>query len=196
MGKKIANVITTVLLIVLVLLVLAMFAMRLTGRTPSIFGYQVYRVSSDSMEPELMIGDVILVRSVPADEIKKGDIITYNSLQGETRGRSITHRVVSEPEITGDRYFYQTKGDVPGATPDPQITYDQVEGKFICKIPVIDKLYSFFLTPYGLISIIAVIVIMFGYEMISLMASNKALDKIDDEIFSSEEPEDNNSKQS
>ena len=190
MGKKIANVITTVLLIVLVLLVLAMFAMRLTGRTPSILGYQVYRVFTDSMEPELKIGDIILVKSVSAEEIKKGDIVTYNSLQGEIRGQSITHRIVSDPEVVGGRYIYQTKGDALGAVPDPQITYDQVEGKYICKIPVIDKLYSFFLTSYGLITIIAVIVVMFGYEMISLIASNKALDKIDDEIFGSEELED------
>ena len=185
-AKRIFKIFTTVILIALIVLVAFMFFTRLTGNAPSLFGYHFFRVSSGSMEPELMIGDVILTKDTPPEGIKKGDIITYKSESGEMKGYEITHRVVTEPSVTDGVYKYQTQGDAKGAPLDPVITYDQVVGKYICKIPLIDKLYSFFLTKFGLITIVAVIIVAFGYEMISLFLSYRSFDKKADEYLKSE----------
>lgn len=181
MAKKIINVFTTILLVVLVVFVVAMFLTRLTGNTPEVFGFRVYRVATGSMEPNLAIDDVILIKSTSAEDIHKGDIITYLGSEGTMNGYTVTHRVIEEPVKVGSRYTIQTKGDVVGALPDPVITDDMVIGKFICKLPLLDKLYSFFNKPYGLVTFIAVIIALFGYEMISIMISYRSLDKIDDE---------------
>lgn len=189
MAKKIFNVITWIFLILLIALVVMMFTARLSGRSPSVFGFHVFRVSSDSMEPTLVRGDVILVKESAADEIKNGDIITYKSREGLMAGEMITHRVVEEPDTTGGVYHYQTMGDAVGAPLDPVITYDQVEGRFLCKLPLIDKLYSFFFTPFGLIAFIVLILVLFGYEMISLILSYKTIDTKAEAYFKSVEQE-------
>ena len=183
MVKKVVNTIFTVILIILIVLVIFLFVVRLSGNSPSIFGYHVFRVSSGSMEPVLMRGDVILVKAVNAEEIQNGDIITYKSKEGQMAGEMITHRVVTEPQVRDGMYYYQTRGDLEGASLDPIITFEQVEGKYIQKLPIIDKLYSFFFTPYGLIAFIFVIVALFGYEMISLILSYRSLDEKDDDYY-------------
>lgn len=183
MLKKVANIISTIFLVFLVVLVIVLFIVRVSGNSPSIFGYHVYRVSSGSMEPTLMLGDVIVTKEVAAEEIQKNDIVTYKSLEGDMAGEMITHRVVAEPEKEGDTYIFQTQGDWEGASLDPKITYEQIEGKYQFKVPFLDKMYSFFFTPYGLIIFIFVIVVLFGYEMISLIMSYKSLDEKDDDYY-------------
>ena len=95
----------------------------------------------------------------------------------------ITHRVVEDPELNNGTYYFQTKGDAEGATLDPVVNDEQVQGVVVKKIPFIDKLYSFFFTPYGLILFIFIIVLLFGYEMISLIMSYKSIDEHDDDYY-------------
>lgn len=183
MLKKIVNIISTVVLILLVLLVVFVFITRAVNQVPSIFGYSIFRVSSDSMEPELMVGDVILVKSVKPEAIHQGDIITYLGNSGDLKDKMITHKVIREPYEKFGVYYYQTQGVREGSLPDPEITYDQIKGKFIRTLPFIDRMYAFFLSPVGLISFIALILVLFAYEMISLIVSYKSLDEHDDDYY-------------
>ena len=181
--RKIINIISTVILIALIALVIFLFVVRLSGNSPSIFGYHVLRVSSGSMEPTLMKGDVILVKKTPPNEIRNGDIVTYKSREGVMEGQLITHRVVAEPDVKNGTYYFQTQGDVAGAALDPVINDEQLVGRFVRKLALIDKLYSFFFTPYGLIIFIFVILALFGYEMISLILSYRSLDEKGDDYY-------------
>lgn len=183
MAKKILNVITTVILIILIALVVFIFISRLSGKTPSIFGYHIYRVQTDSMVPTLQVGDVIMVKETPAEDIEIGDIITYRVLEGDLAGQTITHRVYQEPVVRNDEYFYVTKGDKAGAAPDKEISYAQVEGRYVRTIPLINGLYTFFLSPAGLITFIGLIIVLFGYEMISLIVSYKSIDEKDEDYY-------------
>ena len=183
MVRKILNVIVTVILVILIAVVVFIFISRMNGSTPSIFGYSVFRVQTDSMTPTLQVGDVILTKQVPAEEIRLGDIITYDCKEGPLAGQTITHRVAQEPEKRNGTWYFRTKGDKAGATLDNEIAYDQVKGKYVRSMPIVDKLYSFFLSPAGLITFIGVIVVLFGYEMISLIVSYKRVDEKDDEYY-------------
>ena len=133
--RKISGILSTVLLVAVILLLVVIFITRITGHVPSVFGYSVFRVQTDSMTPFLQVGDVIIDKKVPAEEIKKGDIITYDCLSGDLAGQTITHRVVTDPESRNGTYYYQTQGDREGAPLDDIISYDQVEGKFVNKLP-------------------------------------------------------------
>lgn len=183
MARKIINILTTVLLILMVLLVIFIFITRATGNSPAIFGYRIFRVSSGSMEPELSIGDVILDHTVKADEIRKGDTITYKGNHGDFKDAMITHKVIEEPYQKDGVWYYQTQGIVAGSVKDPIITYDQVQGKFIKKLSFLNNIYTFFLSPYGLMTFILIILVLFGYEMISLILSYKSIDDQDDDYF-------------
>lgn len=126
-----------------------------------------------------MVGDVILVQSADAEDIQKGDIITYKSKDGSMYGREVTHRVVADPVIKHDTYYYQTQGDAVGAPLDKAITYDQVKGKYVRKLTLIGKLYGFMSKPIGVAIFIGVIVLLFGYEVISMIVSYRKIDEVD-----------------
>ena len=179
MFKKIINAISVIFLVFLVIFVLFTLVSRIMGETPSVFGNYIFRVSSDSMEPTLMVGDVILVQSADAEDIQKGDIITYKPKDGSMYGREVTHRVVADPVIKHDTYYYQTQGDAVGAPLDKAITYDQVKGKYVRKLTLIGKLYGFMSKPIGVAIFIGVIVLLFGYELISLIVSYRKIDEVD-----------------
>ncbi|MBQ9516291.1 MAG: signal peptidase I [Ruminococcus sp.] len=183
MVKKIFRIATTVLLVILIAIVIMVFITRMNGKSPSIFGYTVFRVQTDSMVPTLQVGDVILDKHVDADQIKVGDIITYNCLKGELKGQTITHRVISGPDYRDGECYFTTMGDKEGARADDEITYSQIEGKYLQTLPIVDKLYTFFLSPVGLIVFIGVIVILFAYEMISLIIAYKSVDEHDDDYY-------------
>lgn len=185
MFRKIVHAISVVFFVILILVVLYSLTARIMGETPSVFGYYFFRVSSDSMEPTLMVGDVILVHSANAEDIQKDDIITFKSKEGSMYGREVTHRVVLDPVVKNDKYYYQTQGDAPGAPLDKMITYDQVEGKFIRKLVVVGKILNFFYTPTGIIVLIGVIVLLFASEMIPLFFTSKKLDETDELLLDS-----------
>ena len=183
MARKIINIISTVLLVLLVLLVIFIFISRATGNSPSIFGYRLFRVSSGSMEPELSIGDVILDKKVTPEEIHKDDTITYKGDQGDFKGIMVTHKVIDEPYEENGVWYFQTQGIVSGSLKDPLITYDQVQGKMIKKLSYLNKIYTFFLSPAGLMTFILIIMVLFGYEMISLIISYRSFDDKDEDYY-------------
>lgn len=187
MARKIINILFTVLLVLLVLLVILIFITRATGNSPAIFGYRIFRVSSGSMEPELSIGDVILDHTVKAEEICKGDTITYKGKEGDFKDIMITHKVIEEPYEKDGVWHYQTQGIVPGSVKDPEITYDQVQGRFVRKLTFLNSVYTFFLSPYGLMTFILIILVLFGYEMISLILSYKSVNDYDEDYYEPKE---------
>ena len=177
------NVLSIVLLVLIVIFVVFTLISRVMGETPSVFGYYIFRVSSDSMEPTLMVGDVILVKAADAEEVQKDDIITYQSKDGSMYGREVTHRVVSGPVEKNGTYYYQTQGDADGAPLDMAITYDQIEGKYVRKLPLISKFYGFISSPTGVVVFIGIIVLLFGYELISLLVSYKKIDENENNVL-------------
>lgn len=183
MFKKIMNVLSIALLVILVLTVMFFFTSRIMGKTPSVFGNYIFRVSSDSMEPTLKVGDVILVRSADAKDIHKDDIVTYKSKDGSMYGRQVTHRVVTEPEEKNGTVYFQTQGDAPNAPLDKKITYDQIQGKYVRTLTLFGKVFNFFTTPTGIIIFIGVVIVLFGYEMIALLVSSKKIDESDELLF-------------
>ena len=187
--RKILRILGTVLLVFLLAVVIVIFNARINGEAPNVFGYQIYIVSSDSMEPKLMVDDVILVKQTEITNIQKGDIITYIGEEADLRGKYITHQVVEAPKKNGNRYELVTCGIKPGAMNDPVIYDDQVLGVYLRTIPHINKIYSFFLQPYGIIVFIFIIVALFGYEIIALIVSYKSLDYYDEDENEDEKSE-------
>ena len=93
--------------------------------------YKLILVTSDSMSPIFYSGDLIMIVKVDSDQVKVGDIVTF-----QTKNRELlTHRVV---EIKEDGEFV-TKGD---ASEEADVWSDgwkleKVTTKYITRIPVI-----------------------------------------------------------
>ena len=166
--RIIKNVILGTLIAFLTLVLIMSLISRINGSSPALFGYSLYRVSSGSMAPELGVGDVILVHSCDGMDVKKDDIVTYVATSGEMSGKLITHRVVKAPYQEGDGYYLITKGDANNYADDP-INVNQIEGKMVAKIGILKYLFDFFVTPWGLLAIIALIILAFSNEIVLLV---------------------------
>jgi len=123
----------------------------------------LYVVSSGSMEPNLNIFDVLVVKgNDPFDKIQKGDIIVFNRPSGHDR--VIVHRVA---EILDEEpYVVRTKGDAnPASIPgtDFPITNEEYIGKVVYVIPQIGYVTRILTPPINYI-IIAVIVGIMIYK--------------------------------
>jgi len=169
-GKKIFDILCWIIIAVLVITVVMSVISRFKGTNPTVFGYSVYRVSSGSMSPELEVGDVILSKAVddPMD-IKVGDIVTYKG-SGELTGMLITHKVIVAPEEVEGEIMLQTKG-VANEIADTPINADRLVSVFICRVEILEAFYNFFFSPWGLLIIIALIILIFIDEVIAIIKS-------------------------
>lgn len=120
------------------------------------------------MEPDLLVGDIILSHSIDdVTTVKTGDIVTYNGEFGDYAGKTITHEVVVAPYKADSTYYLQTQG-IANESPDPEISAEQLVGKMVCKLSVLSAIYSFFITPWGLIIILGFLAIIFINEIFAL----------------------------
>lgn len=107
------------------------------------------RVDGTSMLPTLEGGDLVVIQSVPLDQIHVGDIIVYNGLCSAL-GESVVHRVVN---ITAQGLI--TKGDNNPGTDQAlgiaisPITAQCLEGKAVFVIPYVELL-AYYIDENGL----------------------------------------------
>ncbi|MDO4488840.1 MAG: signal peptidase I [Eubacteriales bacterium] len=108
---------------------------RATGDMNFVAGYRLVYIMSGSMEPGVRTGAIVLLYREDFENIKVGDIVTY-----EEDGAYITHRVVGvftddeNPDgddgteaIEGERYLV-TKGDANNREDDIKIHRDDYRG--------------------------------------------------------------------
>lgn len=165
--KLIKNIICWTLIAVLVFTLVVFFMSRINGSTPSVFGYSIFRVSSGSMEPELMVGDIILDKTVDnPEDLKVGDVITFKS--SDYGDLLVTHKVIKAPYEENGKLMLQTKG-IANEVEDKPISVDNVKGIMICKVDYLDTVYNVFLSPWGLLILITLIVIIFFDEIITIV---------------------------
>ncbi len=169
MFQRIKRIVAAIIVLCFVAGLIYVMIARISGLTPNIFGYSLFRVSSESMEPELSIGDVILVKRTDPENLKMGDVITYNGETGPVAGKKITHQIVSEPYEKDGMLYFTTRGIKSGALDDPEIDETQIIGLVLYKIPIIGTLYNFFSQWYGLAAFAALLLIAFSGEIMNLI---------------------------
>jgi len=78
-------------------------------KVPSIFGTLPMLVSDDSMEPDIMKGDLVLAQSVDPSEIKEGDVILFFDTNKNNQGKVLTQRVAKIVVSTGGLISWETE---------------------------------------------------------------------------------------
>ena len=167
-ARIVKNTVCWVLIGVLAISMAAFLVTKINGGMPSVFGYTIQRVSSGSMEPELVVGDAILSKEVgDVSSLREGDIITFQG--GEEYGNNrVTHRIIRAPHTIDGKVVLQTKGDA-NEVADAEITSEEVLSKFIRKIDILSELYNLFLSPWGLITFVGLLLIIFFDEVVNIV---------------------------
>ena len=147
-----------ILYIVVLLLLTITIVQRVTNNYLSVGGFRAFVIKSESMKGEYEIGDILIAKSVPAEDINVGDNVTYLG-RGKLEGIIITHKVVEKREV-GDEVRFVTRG-IQNEESDPEISYDQIYGKIVYKTIVFSflaKLMNNKLTYYILFALVALII--------------------------------------
>lgn len=87
---------------------------------PIMFKYNPLIVLTGSMEPTFKTGSIIYYKKVLEDELKEGDVITFNTKSGKL----VSHRIISI-----DNGLYETKGDANSISDVSKVRYENIQGK-------------------------------------------------------------------
>lgn len=132
---------------------------------PSLFGYKMFNVVSGSMEPNLKIGDIVIVKKVEKENIKEENIITFRQGNG-----IVTHRVVDIIKENEDVY-YRTKGDNNNANDEQLVNYKDIEGIYVFKISKVGLLINNIKNTTSII--IIVLILYFIYKLMQMKDDRK-----------------------
>lgn len=151
MKKILSSCVTFVVSIVLVLAIL------LVG--VKFIGLDVYVVLSGSMEPKYPTGSIIYVNEVNAEDLEKGDVITYQL----SSNLVATHRI-EEVIYENNQIAFKTKGDANDHVDNGVVYSNQLIGTPIFMIPFLGYLVTYIQQPPGMYVAIA-----FAIAMVALM---------------------------
>lgn len=172
---KVLNIIGKILyrLIVCIVILMCIFGIvqKASNNRVSIGGIKIFAVITGSMIPVYNIGDIIIVKDVTPKEIQKGDDIVYQGKDGSYRGKTITHRVVTISKKEDGNYRIITKG-VANSGQDPEIDQNQVIGKVIGKVPIINYILRIITNIYVWMFIPVVILIKNNIKKIKKYENN------------------------
>lgn len=179
-ARVIKNIVCWTLIAVLTLAVVVFMVTKVSGGTPSVFGYSLHRIVSGSMSPELEIGDVIACKKITdPSEIAVGDIITF---KGDNRfdNQKVTHRVLVSPYDDGrGNIVLVTKGDA-NPEDDGEINFNDVESKCVKKVDFLKSIYQFFFSQWGLIVFVFLLLLVFFDEVVNIIRLTMARAEKDD----------------
>ena len=161
-AEKIFSIATSVLLAVAILFCgFVMYQIMHNGYV-SIFGYSVFHVVSDSMEPTIPVGTLIVCQKTNIQNIKQNDIITFRSLDTYMLGKMVTHRVDEIKTVDGEIAFV-TRGDNNNSVDGHYVTEDNFVGRVVYQTPgenIFEKLYELLTTKMGFLSIVVMPVVL------------------------------------
>ncbi|MCK4552090.1 MAG: signal peptidase I [Tenericutes bacterium] len=149
-------------------------AILIPDKTMDIFHIRTYIIVSPSMDPVLNVNDLVFVIKADESELEVGDIITFKTYIRELDADSYVTHYIGAIQNSDDQTIYKTQGEGQAAgdydewvnsdlSPD-EITFNDIEGKYLFKVPYIGNVISFFNDPillallFGNIIIVVVIV--------------------------------------
>ena len=135
-----------------------------TEEVPKIGGYAPLIVLTGSMEPDIMTGDLIIVKQIDSKDVKKDDVIAFFDPDGN--GTSIlTHKVIEIFEEDGTTYF-RTKGVANDTADRLPVSADKLVGIYVTRIGGAGNVAMFMQTTAGLIICVVVpLILIIGWDI-------------------------------
>ncbi len=135
-----------------IIMILFVIVCLLPAFIPKIMGREVFTVVSGSMEPEIPVGSLVIIKKADPLKIQEGDVIAFRR-----EGTVITHRVVENQK---DLRQFITKGDANELADMQPASYTNLVGKMSSHYGGVGNLMAFFSTLGGKLFLIGLI--LFG----------------------------------
>ena len=159
--KKLIKLIIYIMIIPIIFynISLIFFSIINKSETPNFFGIKTFVIISGSMEPNLKISDIVIIKKCEQNELKENDIISFRSGQSV-----ITHRINQIIE-TENGVEYITKGDNNNTKDNGTVKFNDIEGKYIGKIEYLGKVVLYLKNKTVIIYIIIIFYLIYAHEM-------------------------------
>mgnify|MGYP003306385244 CR=1 FL=1 len=162
--KKILSVFIKILKIIFIIFItiyLLFVIMHKISLKNSIFGYRVFTITDNTMADKYVINDLILVKDVKANKLKKKDIIAYYGNNDFDKKKIVFHKII---EVNKDKNLTFTTKGINSLYEDPVVNDKYVIGKVIGIIPVINIFNHVLRNPIGfsLLIFLPIILIILG----------------------------------
>lgn len=182
LGHRILTGIGIALCVILIPMLIINCTLLIKGWTnkdevPTLFGYAPMIVLTDSMvgdnEDNFSGGDLIFVKTLKPEEVKKGDVISFFDPAGN--GTSITSHRVVDIINEGGKISFKTKGDNNNTEDKLPVPADNLAGVYTgFKIAGAGHVAMFMQTPWGLIiCVIVPIILLIGWDAVRRARYNK-----------------------
>lgn len=154
MFRKVKNILSTIFLIfaicILIFVLYEVIQARKSNEELFILGYKPYIILTGSMEPELKVNELVIIKKESYEKIQIGDIINFYAPGVE---KTVCHRVID----INDAGMY-TKGDNNNREDILTVTQSSYVGKMVFKTSILAFIIRQVYSPYGIIKMIAFIV--------------------------------------
>ncbi len=135
-------------------------------------------VAGVSMRPTLQPGDLVVLKGVEEDELKKGDIVAFEVPQSAQEDFAIpgplVHRI-SKLERSGDTLVIHTKGDANTGEDAFTIRADRITGRMVRRVPGGGYPLLFFRSRQGKIFGGAAILVILLYFLLGVLDRRREL---------------------
>lgn len=155
--KLILTLINVISVLVIAVAVFALVTVLFTpaGEAPTVFGWQILRVTTGSMAPTYPTDTMVFVRKTDPADIEPGDVISFYSSDPGLDGALNTHRVVEVREEDG-HYVYVTRGDANNVRDQYDADSRRLLGKVVGSSYLLGKLSRLISNPLIFIPVILV----------------------------------------
>jgi signal peptidase len=154
--------IVAALQIAAVVVLLGAIALVLVGVGPTFFGYETLTVLSVSMEPNIHVGSLAVVKGVPTDQLQPGDIITYRT--PSQPNVVITHRLLKATKKDDGSYTFETKGDANNVADLVAVDPATVLGRVVYSVPYAGYVGDFAKKPEGVVIFLGLPGLLLGLD--------------------------------
>lgn len=183
--KKILNILKSVFTAIVLVAAICMMIFTVVSVSTfdradrNIFGYKAFIVLSDSMSAtDFNAGDLVISKEVAdPSTLKEGDIITFQSVNPESYGKTVTHKIRRlTTDVDGNPGFV-TYGTTTDTDDETVVTYNFVLGQYKFRLAGVGKFFQFLKTTPGYIVCILVpfliLILMQGVNSIKLFKKYK-----------------------
>ena len=143
--------------------------------------FNAFIIVSNSMYPTLKINDGIFVHR--EDNLEVGDVITFDSINEDTYGMDITHRIVRKETLENGSIVYRTKGDNNELEDTAIVPFDNIFGKVILKITNLGSFRNFIIKPINMFLILLLPLLLIIVSIYFVSNKIKKINKEEIEII-------------
>ena len=168
--KKVVGIVINVILWLFVVFAALTTVVVFTGTSNNgvgnLFGYMPFSIQTQSMEPTIKAGDVVIGKEVDFNTLKEGDIITYWTTVDEQKILN-THRITKViSNGKGSVPSFKTKGDNNQIEDEYTVAAADIVAKYNSKISGLGKAVDFLETQKGFfICIVLPLILFFLYKL-------------------------------